>query len=110
MRVFDEVRMDKKTERGYLYIKANNTYINGVVGTDIKLTLKQKIDILFSKGISVVLQGKDVTSWCNVKSDVRRGCKYLDEATLRCSNDGVCLGKMDHPCVESHIRDRYWKR
>ena len=47
--------MDKKTDRGYLYIKAYNPYVNGVVGTDIKLTLKQKINILFSKGISVVL-------------------------------------------------------
>lgn len=47
--------MDKKTNRGYLYIKAYSPYIIGVVGTDIKLTLKQKINILFSKGISVVL-------------------------------------------------------
>lgn len=47
--------MDKKTDRGYLYIRAKNPYIKGVVGTDIKLTLKQKIEILFSKGISVVL-------------------------------------------------------
>ena len=49
--------MDKKTDDGYLYIKANNQYVNGIVGTDIKLTLKQKIEILFSKGISVVLYG-----------------------------------------------------
>lgn len=47
--------MNKKTDRGYLYIKAENPYVHGVVGTDIKLTLKQKIGILFSKGISVVL-------------------------------------------------------
>lgn len=47
--------MKKKTDRGYLYISAKNPYIKGVVGTDIKLTLKQKIEILFSKGISVVL-------------------------------------------------------
>ena len=47
--------MDKKTDRGYLYIRAKSPYIKGVVGTDIKLTLKQKIEILFSKGISVVL-------------------------------------------------------
>lgn len=32
--------MDKKTDGGYLYIKANNPYIHGVVGTDIKLTLR----------------------------------------------------------------------
>lgn len=47
----------KKTDYGYLYIKANNPYINKIVGTDIKLTLKQKIDILFSKGISVIWIG-----------------------------------------------------
>lgn len=49
--------MDKKTDSGYLYIKAKNAYINGIVGTDIKLSLKQKLEILFSKGISVVLYG-----------------------------------------------------
>lgn len=102
--------MDKKTDGGYLYIKANNPYIHGVVGTDIKLTLKQKIDIFFSKGISVVLKGNDVSHWCNVKHDLRRGCKYLDESTLRCSNNGACLGKTDHPCVEAHIRDEYGMR
>lgn len=47
--------MDKKTDRGYLYIKAKNPYINGMVGTDIKLTLKQKIELFFSPGICVVL-------------------------------------------------------
>jgi hypothetical protein len=47
----------KKTDDGYLYIKAHNPYINKIVGTDIKLTLKQKVDILFSKGISVILIG-----------------------------------------------------
>lgn len=102
--------MDKKTNEGYLYIKANNTYTDGIVGTDIVLTLKQKIQILFSKGISVVLQGGNLTSWCNVKPDLRRGCRYLDESTLRCSNNGTCIGKTDHPCVKAHIRDEYWKR
>lgn len=47
-----------KTDQGYLYIKANNQYIKGVVGTDIKLSFSQKIKILFSKGISVVFIGK----------------------------------------------------
>ena len=41
--------------RGYLYIRANNPYIKGVVGTDIKLTLWQRIQILFCGGVSVVL-------------------------------------------------------
>ena len=44
-----------KTDRGYLYIKAYSPYIKGVVGRDIKLTFKQKLQILFSKGISVGL-------------------------------------------------------
>lgn len=44
-----------KTDKGYLHIKAHNQYIRGVVGTDIKLTLKQKLQILFSKGISVCI-------------------------------------------------------
>lgn len=49
--------MDKKnyTDNGYLYIKAHNPYVDGIIGTDIKLTLKQKIKILFCKGISVCM-------------------------------------------------------
>lgn len=43
------------TDNGYLYIKAHNPYVRGVVGTDIKLTLRQKIRILFCKGISVAV-------------------------------------------------------
>lgn len=44
-----------KTDRGYLYIKAHNHYVKGIVGTDIKLTFKQKLQILFSKRISVCI-------------------------------------------------------
>lgn len=39
----------------YLYIKAHNPYVAGVVGTDINLTFGQKIKILFSKGICVCI-------------------------------------------------------
>ena len=46
---------NNKTDRGYLYIRASNPYVKGIVGTDIYLTLKQKFQILFSKGISVVI-------------------------------------------------------
>lgn len=99
--------MDKKTDKGYLYIKANNSYINGIVGTDIKLTFKQKIQILFSKGISVVLQGNDIAHWCDVKYDLRRGCRYLDESTLRCSNNKICMGKIDRPPTVLQIREKY---
>ena len=34
---------------GMLYLKTNNEYVKGVVGSDIKLTLWQKIQILFCK-------------------------------------------------------------
>lgn len=43
------------TNRGYLYIKSYNPYVHGVAGTDIKLTFKQKIKILFCKGVSVCI-------------------------------------------------------
>lgn len=46
------------TDKGYLYLKVDNSYINGVVGTDIKLTLWERVQILFCGGISVVLKGK----------------------------------------------------
>ncbi|MBQ8766077.1 MAG: hypothetical protein IJZ16_04675 [Clostridia bacterium] len=49
------MKKPKKTDRGYLYIKAHNHYVKGIVGTDIKLSFKQKIQILFSKGISVCI-------------------------------------------------------
>lgn len=57
---YRRIYMDKRTDRGYLYIKADNPYVNGILGTDIKLTFKQKIDIFFSKGICVLLRGNDV--------------------------------------------------
>jgi len=41
------------SNNGYLSIKAHNPYVPGIIGTDIKLTLKQKILILFCEGISV---------------------------------------------------------
>jgi hypothetical protein len=43
---------------GYMYIKGKNTYITGTLGTDIKLTFKQKLMLLFSKGVSVTIYGK----------------------------------------------------
>ena len=43
------------TSDGLLYIKAYNPYVQGVLGTDIKLTFKQKIKILFCKGICVCI-------------------------------------------------------
>lgn len=49
----------KYTEGGFYHIKAKNHYLKGVVGTDIKLTLSQKIRILFAKGISVYLFGSE---------------------------------------------------
>ncbi len=49
------MRKPKKTDKGYFYIKAHNEYVRGIVGTDIKLSFKQKLQILFSKGISVCI-------------------------------------------------------
>lgn len=46
------------TDRGYLYIKTHNEYVDGVIGKDIDLTLWQKIQILFSKGVSVSFIGR----------------------------------------------------
>lgn len=46
------------TSRGYLYIKTHNEYVDGVIGKDIDLTLWQKIQILFSKGVSVSFIGR----------------------------------------------------
>lgn len=43
------------TGGGILYIKVFNPYVDGIVGTDIKLSLSQKIKILFCKGISVCI-------------------------------------------------------
>ena len=40
---------------GYLYIKSYNPYVHGVTGADIKLTFKQKLQILFCKGVSVCI-------------------------------------------------------
>lgn len=47
--------MEKRdySNNGYLSIKAHNPYVPGIIGTDIKLTLKQRILILFCEGISV---------------------------------------------------------
>lgn len=49
---------DRKTDRGYLYVKAENQYIKGTVGCDIPLKFSDRLRILFSKGISVVFIGK----------------------------------------------------
>lgn len=43
------------TDDGILYIKVFNPYVDGIVGTDIKLSPSQKIKILFCKGISVCI-------------------------------------------------------
>lgn len=50
----------EKINGGYLYIRRHNDYVKGIVGYDIKLSFRDKLRILFSKGISVVLIGPDV--------------------------------------------------
>ena len=49
--------MEKRdySNNGYLSIKTHNPYVPGIIGTDIKLTLKQRILILFCGGISVCI-------------------------------------------------------
>jgi hypothetical protein len=39
----------------YVKIKKENRYVTGVIGTVIRLRLSERIKILFSKGIEVVL-------------------------------------------------------
>lgn len=46
------------SKTGYLYLNTDNFYVKGVVGTDIKLTLMERVYILFCGGISVILHGK----------------------------------------------------
>ena len=48
-------REESRTNKGYLYIKAYNEYAESIIGTDIELSFKQKVQILFSKGISVCI-------------------------------------------------------
>lgn len=45
---------NNKTDRGYLYIKVENRYVKGTLGSDISLNFLDRLRILFSKGISVV--------------------------------------------------------
>lgn len=46
---------------GYLYIQSHNhPYVKGIVNADIKLTLWQRIQILFCGGVSVLLVGRDI--------------------------------------------------
>ena len=49
-------RHDKaENSDGFLHIRAFNPYVHGVVGTEIKLTLKEKIRVLFGKGIALYI-------------------------------------------------------
>lgn len=42
----------------YMEIKRYNSYVRGVVGQDVKLTLLQRIKLLFSKGFTISLVEK----------------------------------------------------
>ena len=49
------------SDNGNLYIKSyNNPYVKGILGADIKLTLWQRVQILFCGGVCVLIYGKDV--------------------------------------------------
>lgn len=59
LRLWKETRY---SNTGCLYLKVEDyPYIKGVAGADIKLTLLQKIQILFCNGVSVHFIGKDVS-------------------------------------------------
>lgn len=46
------------SDNGYLYLKFwHHPYVKGVIGADFKLTLWQRIQILFCGGISVSFIG-----------------------------------------------------
>lgn len=47
----------KNKDGWYFHIKTHNEYIKGAVVQDIKLSFRDKLNILFSKGISIVLIG-----------------------------------------------------
>lgn len=52
----------KYSNTGYLYIRYfNHPYIDKkIIGADIKLTLWQRIQVLFCGGISIIMSGKDI--------------------------------------------------
>lgn len=52
----------KKNEDRYVVIENCNRYVKGIVGQRIRLSLIDKIKILFSKGIAVVFVGPDIKS------------------------------------------------
>lgn len=45
----------KKDNMGYIHIEAHTPYVEGVIGQSIDLTFRQRLAILFSKGITVFL-------------------------------------------------------
>lgn len=51
----------KNKDGWYFQIKRDNEYIKGILGHDIKLSFRDRLNILFSKGISVILIGPDVS-------------------------------------------------
>ena len=56
LRIWKEINY---SDTGYLYIRSSkHPYVKGVVGADIKLTLWQRIQILFCGGVSVMFNNK----------------------------------------------------
>ena len=51
--------MKKKYDTLYL-LKKTSPYVDGVVGADFRLSLKEKLKILFCDGVQVILVGEDV--------------------------------------------------
>lgn len=50
----------QKNNDWYFYIKMHSENIKGMVGQEINLSFCDRLNILFSKGIHVVLIGRDI--------------------------------------------------
>lgn len=72
----------------YYKIEKDHEFFDGVIGRDIPLKLSQRIKILFSKGISILLYGTgakcDMTILYNENKRLK---KALDNAIKEC-----CIG------------------
>jgi len=46
---------NKKTKNNFYELRKYTMYVNGIVGVEFKLSLKDKLKILFCSGVSVIL-------------------------------------------------------
>lgn len=75
----------KKMINKYYKISKDHELFNGVIGRDIKLTLSQRIRILFSKGIQISFVGTGPTNEINDLKEENRKLKIaLNNAIKQC--------------------------